>query len=62
METIKVVIAADGSMSYEVKGVKGRSCKDLTKTIDKISGKVLESKTTHEYHEVATANHLTTRR
>lgn len=57
MESIKVTIAADGGLSYSVNGVKGRSCKELTKAIDNIAGgKVLESKTTSEYCELPQAN------
>lgn len=50
-EEIKVVIAPDGSMSYTVRGVKGKSCRDLTKAIDAL-GVVSESKTTSEYCEL----------
>lgn len=53
METIKVVIAPDGSLSYEVSGVKGRKCKDLTKVIDALST-VRETKTTGEYCQIDT--------
>lgn len=52
-EEIKVVIAPDGSFSYTVKGVKGKSCKDLTKAIDAL-GRVVESKTTGEYCQIET--------
>jgi len=51
MEKIDIIIKKDASMEYEVSGVKGKSCQDLTKLIDKISGKVLENKKTSEYHE-----------
>lgn len=54
MEEIKIKIHADATLSYEVRGVKGRTCKDLTKALDAISGKVLETKTTGEYHQPAT--------
>lgn len=57
MEEIKVVIAADGSLSYTVKGVKGKSCKDLTKAIDNLAN-VTESKTTQEYCELPAQQHL----
>lgn len=50
METIKVKISADGSVEYEVNGVKGKKCRDLTKFIDDLST-VVESKTTSEYCE-----------
>lgn len=52
METIDIEIAADGSISYEVKGVKGKSCRELTKAIDEIAGKVLETKNTKEFNEL----------
>ena len=51
MEKIKVIIKKDGSLEYEVKGVKGKGCMDLTKFIDKLSGKILENTKTSEYHE-----------
>lgn len=47
-ETIKVTIAPDGSLSYEVRGLKGKGCKDLTKAIDAL-GTVTETKLTEEY-------------
>ena len=51
METINITIKKDASLEYEVQGVKGKACKDLTKTIDEIAGKVLSSKNTSEYNE-----------
>lgn len=56
MEEIRIKINADATLEYEVKGVKGRKCKDLTKIIDAIAGAggVLESKTTHEFCQVDT--------
>lgn len=48
METIEVVIAADGSLSYTVKGVKGSGCKALTKLIDNL-GTVTDTKKTSEF-------------
>lgn len=48
MQEIKVVILPDGSLSYTVAGVKGKSCKDLTKAIDAL-GVVTETKNTAEY-------------
>jgi len=50
MEKIKVVINKDGSLEYDVKGVKGKGCKALTEFIDKIT-KVISSKKTSEYFE-----------
>lgn len=50
MEKIKVTIKKDGSIEYEVQGIKGKLCKAVTAFIDKI-GRVVESKTTSEYHQ-----------
>ena len=51
MQQLKIKINADGSIEYSVKGVKGKSCKDVTKFIDSMSKKVLEDKNTPEYFE-----------
>lgn len=51
METINVVIAKDGSLSYTVKGVKGAGCKALTKAIDAL-GVVTDTKKTNEFCEL----------
>lgn len=48
-ETIKVVISKTGEIEYEVSGVKGKKCKDLTKAIDEISGKIISTEVTGEY-------------
>jgi len=37
MEEIKITIHADGTMDYIVSGVKGASCKELTKAIDQMT-------------------------
>jgi hypothetical protein len=50
MEEIHITINKDATLSYEVKGVKGTSCKDLTKFIDAMS-KGGESKNTKEFFE-----------
>ena len=59
MEQIKVTINKDGTLSYEVSGVKGSSCKDLTKFIDAMS-KGGESKNTKEFYEGKDDNNLLT--
>jgi hypothetical protein len=51
MEVIDIEIAANGEISYVVKGVKGKGCRELTKDIDSIAGKVLETGNTCEYNE-----------
>jgi hypothetical protein len=50
MEKIKVTVKKDGTIEYQVTGVKGRSCKEVSKFIDSL-GKVTESKTTSEYSQ-----------
>ena len=50
MEKIKVTVKKDGSIEYEVQGIKGKLCKAVTAFIDKI-GRVMETKTTSEYHQ-----------
>ena len=61
MEKIKVVISKTGEIEYEVSGVKGKKCKDLTKAIDEISGKVLSSEVTGEYCQVDPQERVRTR-
>ena len=51
MEQVIVTIDPQGGISYVVKGVKGRGCKELTKAIDQL-GTVTESKNTLEYNSV----------
>ncbi len=51
MQEIKITIALDGSLSYTVAGLKGKSCRDLTKAIDAL-GVVTETKNTSEYCEL----------
>ena len=49
MQRIKVTINKDATIEYEVSGVKGKSCKDVTKFIDALSSKVVTTRNTHEY-------------
>lgn len=56
-EEIKVTIDRKGGISYTVKGVKGKSCKELTKAIDAL-GTVTESKNTAEFCELPQAQGL----
>lgn len=49
-EKIKVTIKKDGTLEYEVQGIKGKACKMVSAFIDKI-GKVVESKNTAEYNQ-----------
>ena len=50
METIKVTINRDGTIEYKVSGVKGKSCADVTKFIDKLSERTIEDTKTNEYY------------
>lgn len=62
MEKIKVKISKTGEIEYEVNGVKGKKCKDLTKAIDEIAGgQILESHITGEYCQVDPEDRLRNR-
>lgn len=54
MEEIKVKISATGEIEYEVNGVKGKKCRDLTKAIDQIAGKVISTRVTGEFCQAET--------
>ena len=51
MESIIVKITPEGAVSYEVKGVKGSGCKELTRAIDSLSS-VKETKKTSEFFQI----------
>jgi hypothetical protein len=52
LEEVEVVIAPDGTVQVLVKGVKGPSCIDLTKEMERyLGGKVAHRRHTHEYDE-----------
>lgn len=51
MEKITVKISAAGEIEFDVQGVRGKSCKDLTRAIEDL-GQVVESKNTAEYCQV----------
>ena len=52
MKEIVVNIDTNGKPTFEVKGVKGKRCLDLTRDIEKsLGGKVLERKFTREYNQ-----------
>lgn len=42
----------NGETIISVNGVKGKSCKDVTKFLERELGKVVEDKNTKEYYEV----------
>lgn len=41
----------EGKANIEVKGVKGKSCKDVTADLERKLGKVTTTKNTREYQE-----------
>jgi hypothetical protein len=47
---IDIQIRPDGSFSFEVKGVKGRKCQDLTKFLEEL-GQTLSTETTSEFYQ-----------
>jgi hypothetical protein len=51
METVTVEIDADGNPVVSVKGVAGKSCKDLTAELEKALGKVTDSSNTREFEQ-----------
>ena len=51
MTEIKIVIGADGKVNIDVAGVKGKSCTDLTKSIEKALGKVQATKKKAEFYQ-----------
>ena len=54
MEKITVNISAKGEIAYEVQGVKGAGCKQLTKAIDALAV-VRETKNNKEFCELPVA-------
>lgn len=51
MEEIIIRVGKDGKINLNVEGVKGSSCKDLTKAMEKAFGAVEQSKSTSEMYE-----------
>jgi len=51
MEEIIIKISEGGKVNLNVNGIKGKSCKDLTKSLEKALGKTVEQKETDEYYE-----------
>jgi len=49
MQRISVTINPDCTIEYEVQGVKGKSCKDVTKFIDALSSKTITTRKTREF-------------
>lgn len=51
MQEITIRVGKGGKINLDVAGVKGGSCKDLTKAFEKALGTVSETKNTGEYYE-----------
>lgn len=51
MQKIDITINNDATIEYKVSGVQGKSCKDVTKFIDLLSDKTLETKNTTEFYQ-----------
>jgi hypothetical protein len=48
---IDIEIKPDGTVTFAVKGVKGKKCKEITKAIEEALGEVKEVVKTSEYYE-----------
>lgn len=51
MEEITIRVGKDGKINLSVAGVKGTSCKDLTKALEKAIGSVESTKNTSEMYD-----------
>jgi len=56
-----IQIAPDGTISLEVKGVKGGECLDFTKFLEEALGDVIEREKTSEYYQEAPRGEVSTR-
>lgn len=55
IQELEVFIGQDGKVSYEVKGVKGKKCLDITKGIElDLGGEIISREETSEMHEQET--------
>ena len=48
---IEIIFNTDGTSTMKVNGVKGKSCKELTKPFEKALGITTDDKTTPEYFQ-----------
>jgi hypothetical protein len=51
MQEITIRVSKNGKVNLGVLGVKGGSCKDLTKAMEKALGSTTESENTQEFYE-----------
>ena len=57
-QDIEITISPSGEVSFTVKGVKGSSCLDETKFLEKALGNsVLEQEKTSEYYQESESNY-----
>ena len=55
MPEIEIIVATDGTVTLEAKGVVGASCLDLTKAIEQALGEVESRECKTEFYEQAEA-------
>ena len=56
LQEIDVFIEADGTVKVEIRGVKGKKCLDITKTMEELlGGEVVDRNFTDEFHEAPQA-------
>lgn len=51
--SVEITIDRSGAVYFEVRGVKGASCMDLTEALEKALGTVASRERTAEYYEVS---------
>lgn len=56
-----IQIAPDGTISLEVKGVKGGECLDFSKFLEDALGDVIQREKTSEYYQEAPRDEVSTR-
>jgi hypothetical protein len=56
MEEITIIVGANGEVNFDVTGVKGSNCKDLTKKMEEALGSTVKCDNKQEYYEQE--NHL----
>jgi len=57
-EEVTIVVDADGQVSVQVSGVKGKSCLDVTKELERLLGGEVDRTPTEEMHQLALRPHL----
>ncbi len=59
---IEITIDPDGTVHLETKGLKGQSCLEETRALEKAIGKVTRREKTSEFYQQAAATSIKTRR